>query len=229
MKSIGLIGGLSWVSTIDYYRFINEQVNQRLGGTEAGKILLYSVNFGEIKKLTAEGNWPVMTDMMCSIAQKLEQAGADCLLIGANTMHKIADAIQAAISIPIIHIAEVTARAVNEQGLKKVALMGTKYTMELDFYPKALAAYGIEMIIPGEDDRDYIHHSIYEELGKNIFTAEAKSYYQQIIQRLAAKGAEGVILGCTEIPLLISPADSPIPIFNTAFIQSCAAVDFALS
>ena len=228
MKTIGLIGGLSWVSTMDYYRFINEQVNQRLGGTEAGKIILYSVNFGEIKALTDDGNWTAIAEMVCGIARQLQQAGADCMLIGANTMHKIADKIQAAVTIPVIHIAAVTAKEVQRQQLKKVALMGTKYTMELDFYHNALAAYGIETIVPGEEDKNFIHYTIYNELGKGLFTPGTKKHYQEIIERLANQGAEGVILGCTEIPLLIKPEDVHIPTFDTAYIHAMAAVEFAL-
>jgi aspartate racemase len=166
--------------------------------------------------------------MVCDAAQKLEKAGADCILIGANTMHKIAAEIRSAIDIPIIHIAEVTAKAVQEQQIKKVALMGTKYTMELNFYPDALQQYGIETIIPGHDDRDYIHASIYNELTKGVLLDEMRQRYVEIIQRLKEQGAEGVILGCTEIPLLIKQKDSPIPIFETGFIHSIAAVDYAL-
>jgi aspartate racemase len=166
--------------------------------------------------------------MACDAAQKLEQAGADCLLIGANTMHKIAGDIQQSIDIPIIHIATVTAAAVNEKHIKKVALMGTKFTMELDFYHNALRAYGIETIIPNNDARDYIHASIYNELGKGIFTDEMRGQYKLIIHDLVNDGAEGVILGCTEIPMLIKQSDSPIPVFDTGLIHSIAAVDFAL-
>jgi aspartate racemase len=228
MRTIGIIGGLSWLSTIDYYRAINEQINQRLGGVHAGRIIVYSLNFGEIKELTMKDDWPAMTKLVAEAAIKLEQSGADCLLIGANTMHKIAPAVQAAIQIPLIHIAEVTADAVQQKNLKKVALLGTKYTMELDFYPDAMRQYGIETMIPGEKDRDYIHATIYNELGKGIFTDEMRNRYKEIINQLMQQGAEGVVLGCTEIPLLIKQADSPIPVFDTALIHSTAAVDFAL-
>jgi len=228
MRTIGIIGGLSWPSTIDYYRAINEQVNERLGGSEAAKIILYSLNFGEIKKLTFQDDWPAITTLICDVARKLELAGADCILIGANTMHRIADAVQQSIKIPIIHIAAVTAVAVQEQKIKKVALLGTKFTMELDFYPKALAAYGIETIIPADAERDYIHATIYNELGKGILTDEMREQYKNIIHDLVQQGAEGVILGCTEIPMLIKQKDSPIPVFDTALIHSTAAVDFAV-
>lgn len=228
MRTIGIIGGLSWPSTIDYYRVINEQVNQRLGGAEAAKIILYSLNFGEIKALTFRDDWAAITTLVCDVARKLEQAGADCVLIGANTMHRIADAIQQSINVPIIHIAKVTAAAVKEQKIKKVALIGTKFTMELDFYPDALRAHGIETIIPGDADRDYIHATIYNELGKGIFNDEMREQYKKIINELQQQGAEGVILGCTEIPLLIKQTDSPIPVFDTGLIHSIAAVNFAI-
>ena len=164
MRTIGIIGGLSWLSTIDYYRAINEQINQRLGGVQAGKIIIYSLNFGDIKELTMRNDWPAMTELVCDAAKKLQQTGADCILIGANTMHKIASEVQQAVTIPLIHVAEVTASAVQEQQLKKVALLGTKFTMELGFYPDALRKYGIETIIPIEEDREYIHVTIYNEL-----------------------------------------------------------------
>ena len=203
MRTIGIIGGLSWLSTIDYYRAINEQINQRLGGVEAGKIIIYSLNFGEIKELTMRNDWPAMVRLVCDAAQKLEKAGADCLLIGANTMHKIAAEVQESVTIPLINIATVTAVEVAAQQLKKIALLGTKFTMELNFYPDALRQHGIEMIIPGDDERDYIHASIYNELGKGIFTDDMRNRYKEIINRLQQQGAEGVILGCTEIPLLL--------------------------
>jgi len=229
MQTIGIIGGLSWPSTIDYYRVINEQVNERLGGMEAAKIILYSFNFGEIRELTLRDDWATITRMLCEVAQRLERAGAHCILIGANTMHRIADAIQHSIKVPVIHIAEVTAAAVQQQHLKKVALLGTKFTMELDFYPNALRVYGIETIIPDDEDRDYIHATIYNELGKGIISDEMRNRYKTIIEKLMQQGAEGVILGCTEIPLLIKQKDSPIPIFDTGLIHGTAAVDFAIT
>ena len=229
MQTIGIIGGLSWPSTIDYYRVINEQVNQRLGGSSAAKIILYSLNFGDIKELTLRDDWASITTLVCDVARKLEQAGADCVLIGANTMHRIADAIQQSISVPIIHIAEVTAAAVQKQQIKKVALLGTKYTMQLDFYPDALRAYGIETIVPGEADRDYIHATIYNELGNGILTDAMRERYKKIIHDLVQQGAEGVILGCTEIPLLITQEDFELPLFDTTLLHASSAVEFALS
>jgi aspartate racemase len=228
MKTIGIIGGISWLSSIDYYRIINEQINQRLGGVEAGRIILYSVNFGEVKTLTLQDDWDALARMVSDAARKLQNAGADCLLIGANTMHKIAGEVQKAISVPLIHIAQVTAAAVQSAGIKKVALLGTKYTMEFDFYPEKLREYGIDTIIPESDDREYVNASIYNELGKGIFTDAMREQYKKIIGRLADKGAEGVILGCTEIPMLIKQADSPIPVFDTTWLHATAAVNFAL-
>jgi aspartate racemase len=228
MKTIGIIGGISWLSSIDYYRIINEQINQRLGGVEAGRIILYSVNFGEVKTLTLQDDWDALARMVSDAARKLQNAGADCLLIGANTMHKIAGEAQKAISVPLIHIAQVTAAAVQSAGIKKVALLGTRYTMEFDFYPEKLREYGIDTIIPESDDREYVNASIYNELGKGIFTDAMREQYKKIIGRLADKGAEGVILGCTEIPMLIKQADSPIPVFDTTWLHATAAVNFAL-
>jgi aspartate racemase len=228
MKTIGLIGGISWLSSADYYRIINEQINQRLGDVQAGRIILYSVNYGDIKKWTQQDDWASISHYICDVAQKVEAAGADCLLLGANTMHRVAGIIQAAVGIPLIHVAEVTAQAVNKRSIRKVALLGTKFTMELDFYPQTLLKHGITTIIPGDADRDYIHATIYNELGKGNFAPEIKARYLQIIRELVQRGAEGVILGCTEIPLLIKQADSPIPVFDTTLIHASAAVEFAL-
>lgn len=228
MKTIGIIGGLTWVSTIEYYRLINEMVNERLGGNETAKILLYSVNFGEIKKLTETGDWDGIAIIISEAAQKLERAGADCLLIGANTMHHIYDKIQAAVNIPIIHIAVVTADAIKQKGLQKVALLGTKYTMQFDFYKNKLAEQGIETLIPEEVAIEMINYSIYNELGKNIFLPTTKAAFLETINQLVANGAEGVILGCTEIPLLIKQSDCKVPLFDTGFLHAKAAVDFAL-
>ncbi len=228
MRTIGIIGGISWLSTIDYYRLINEKINQRLGGVNAGKIILYSVNFEEIKTLTFADDWKGLADMMGAIAARLQAAGAGCILIGANTMHRIADEIQAAVTIPVIHVATETARAVQAKKVKKVALLGTRYTMELDFYPSRFAALGIEVILPPEDDRQYIHDAIYEEMGKGLFLPATKARVLSAITQLALRGAEGVVFGCTELPLLVEQRDCVLPIFNTTLIHAEAAVDFAL-
>ena len=228
MKTIGIIGGLTWLSTADYYRLINQQVNEKLGGVEAGKIILYSVNFAEIKMLTENNNWDGIAAILKEVARKLESAGADCILIGANTMHKIADEVQGAINIPLIHIAEETARVIESKGFQKVALLGTKYTMQLDFYTKKLAVKGIETIIPGEEDIAYINNAIYTEMGKGIFLPETKNRFIQIIDKLQHAGAEAVILGCTEIPILIKQDDVNLPVLDTTAIHVDAAVKFAL-
>lgn len=228
MKTIGLIGGLTWLSTLDYYRLLNEMVNQQLGGVEAGQIIVYSVNFGEIKVLTEAGQWDGIARQISGVAKKLEQAGADCILIGANTMHKIADEVQAAVAIPVIHIAEEVAASIKEKGLSRVALLGTKYTMQLDFYKNKLAVKGISTIIPNETEIEIINTAIYTEMGKGIFTANTKAKFLEIIQRLISEGAEGIILGCTEIPILIKQEDCTVPVFDTTRIHSQAAVRFAL-
>jgi len=228
MKKIGLIGGLTWVSTLDYYRLLNELVNERKGGSEAAEIILYSVNFGPIKKYTEGGNWKAISTIICDAAQKLEKAGADCVLLGANTMHKIAYEVQESISVPLINIASVTAAAIRLQSMKKVALLGTKYTMQLDFYKNALAQQGVETLIPAVEKIEIINSAIYNELGKNIFLPSTKQQFIEVINELHQQGAEGVILGCTEIPLLIKQNDSPIPVFDTTRIHALAAVEFAL-
>jgi aspartate racemase len=228
MKTIGIIGGLSWLSSMEYYRIINETINQRLKGVHAGKLILYSLNFGEIKELTDNENWDEISRIICGIAQKLEQVGADCILVGANTMHKIAEDIQASVTVPLIHIAEVTANEIASTGIRKVGLLGTKYTMELDFYKDRLSKKGISVIIPDAPDRAYINAAIYNEMGKGLFLPETKAIFLNIIKQLEAEGAEGVILGCTEIPFLVKQADCKMRLFDTTSIHALAAVDFAL-
>jgi aspartate racemase len=229
MKPIGLIGGLTYVSTIEYYRYLNELANEKLGGNEATEIIMYSVNFGIIKKLTEAGDWKNISVIICKAAQTIETAGAACLLIGANTMHKIADEVQAAIKIPVIHIAEAVAKAILKKGLKKVGLLGTRYTMQLGFYTDHLAEFGIETIIPEQEDVEYINYTIYNEFSKNIFLTQTKAGYLKVISKLKERGAEGIILGCTEIPLLVKQPDCDILLFDTAKIHSGAGVDHVLS
>jgi len=228
MKTIGLIGGISWLSTIDYYRLLNQKINEQLGGVHSAQILLSSVNFDEVKRLTLADDWNGLAGMMSREAKRLEQAGADFILIGANTMHNIADDVQASINIPLIHIAEEAGKEIVKLQLKKVALLGTKYTMQLDFYKNKLAEQGIETIIPNEADIEYINTAIYDEMGKGIFLPERKQGFIRIINQLKEQGAEGVILGCTEIPILIQQNDSPIPVFDTTAIHVNAAVNVAL-
>ena len=227
MKTIGIIGGLTWYSTVEYYKLLNELVNERLGGAHAAKIILHSVDFAEIKVLTEQQDWKGIA-IICKGAQGVELAGADCLLIGANTMHNIADEVAAAINIPVIHIAEAVADVIKNKGLKKVALLGTKYTMQMDFYKKKLADKNIETIIPGSNDIEFINSSIYNEFSKGIFLPETKQQYLRIIEDLIQQGAEGFILGCTEIPILIKQEDCAVPVFDTGLIHATAAVDFAL-
>ena len=228
MKSIGLIGGLTYVSTIEYYRYINELANEKIGGNETIEVIMYSVNFGEIKVLTEAGDWNKISDIICKVAETIEQGGASCMLIGANTMHKIADEVQAAIKIPVIHIAEAVAKTILKNGLKKVGLLGTRYTMQMGFYTERLAKYGIETIIPEQEDVEYINYTIYNEFSKNIFSPETKEGYLKVISKLKERGAEGIILGCTEIPLLLKQSDCDILLFDTAKIHSNAGVDHVL-
>jgi len=228
MKTIGIVGGMTWLSSIDYYRMLNEMVLEKTNGKDSAKIILYSVNFGEIKRLTEEDNWNGLANIVCDAAVKLEKAGADCILIGANTMHKIADIIQLSVNIPLIHISEITAGEISKQQLNKVALLGTKYTMQLDFYKDKLAKQGISTIIPGEKDIEYLNFTIYNEMGKGIFTSAIKERVVQIINELIQQGAQGVILGCTELPILIKQQDCRVPVFDTTLLHVKAAVDFAL-
>ncbi len=220
MKTIGLIGGMSWESTVTYYQIINETIKKELGGLHSGKILLYSVDFDEIEKCQAEGDWDKSAKILSEVAIKLEKAGADYIVICTNTMHKVAPQIQSQISIPIIHIAEATCDKLKENSIKKVALLGTKYTMTQDFYKSKLEEGGISVIIPDEQDVEIVNNVIYNELclGKVLDTSKKK--YIEIIEKLSKKGAEGVILGCTEIGLLINQNDTLLPVFDTTKIHA---------
>jgi aspartate racemase len=229
MKTIGLFGGTSWVSTVEYYRLINELTNEQLGGLNYAKIILQSVNFHEFKSLADAGNWKQIGVNISAIAQHLQNAGADCLLLCANTPHIVADTVQQNISIPLIHIAEETAKEIVAQNLTKVALLGTRFTMDNTFFTERLLVHGIETVLPDEEQRDYIHSKIFSELGKGIFNDETKNRYLQIIESLRNKGAQGVIFGCTEIPMLIRPSECNIPVFDTTIIHAKAAVRFSLS
>ena len=229
MKPIGLVGGLTYVSTLEYYRYINELANEKLGDAEAAVIIMYSVNFGEIKTLTEADEWDKISLIMCDAAKKIEDAGAVCLLLGANTMHKLFDEVQAALNIPVIHVADAVANDICGHGLKKVALLGTRFTMQLGFYTDRLARSGIETIIPDQADIDFINYTIYQEFSKNIFSAQTKAAYLDIISKLKQRGAEGIILGCTEIPSLINQSDCDIPLFDTVKIHSAAGVQYVLS
>lgn len=229
MKVIGLIGGMSWESTAEYYKIINETVKERLGGLSSAKILLYSLNFAEIEKLQREGKWAEATEVMRDAARRLEGGGADCLLICTNTMHKMASEVEGAVNVPLLHIADATAREIKKKKIERVALLGTKFTMEEDFYKgRLMEKYFLDVIIPPEEDRNIINQVIYHELCLGKIREESRKEFRRIIEGLAAGGAEGVILGCTEISLLIKQQDSPVELFDTTAIHAIAAVDFAL-
>lgn len=229
MKILGLVGGTSWVSTVDYYRLINEGINEKLGGLEFAECMIYSMNYGEIKRNNDADDWDANLALISVAAINLERSGAKAIVLCANTMHLIADRLQAIIGIPIIHIATATAEAIAKQGLKKVALLGTRFTMEREFFRDKLAERNIEVLIPDDEDRSFIHYTIFEELGRGLFKPETKQCYVDIIDKLVKQGAEGIILGCTEIPMLLNSNDVEIPMFDTTAIHSKAAVEFALS
>jgi aspartate racemase len=225
MKKIGLIGGISWVSTIDYYRYLNEGINEKLGGLNFAECILYSLNFADIQAVT----WQKSYDLLLNACKIVEQSGADAIVLCANTAHLFAEDLQTEMNIPIVHIVEETAKVIAEKGLKKVALLGTQFTMEMDFFKNGLKKQGIESIIPlRQKDRDFIQHTLKEELGRGIIKQETKQEYLRIIHELIENGAEGVILGCTEIPLLLSQEDCFVPVFDTTKIHAQAAVTFAL-
>ena len=229
MKTIGMIGGMSWESSVAYYRIINEAVRDALGGVHSAKSLMLSVDFAEIEALQKQGRWPEATRAMLDAARQLEAGGADCVLICANTMHKMADEVQAGIRIPLLHIVDATAEAVRAQSLHKVGLLGTRYTMEEDFYKKRLAEkYGLNVVIPNAADRTIIHNVIYEELVVGKINPPSKAEYLRIMDEFMKEGVEGIILGCTEIYMLVTQADSPLPLFDTARLHALAAVKFAL-
>ena len=229
MKTIGLIGGMSWESTLEYYRLINELVSEKLGDLHSAKCLIYSFDFEEIAREQEKGNWKRLAEMLINSAKKLEVAGADFVLICTNTMHKVAKEVQERISIPVISIIDATAEEIKKKGLNKVGLLGTLFTMEDGFYSQQLAEHGIKTLIPEKQDREFVHRVIFDELCKGIFNGESKQRMVEIIEKLSKKGAEGVILGCTEIPLLIKQEDVSIPIFDTTFIHSKKAVELALN
>ncbi len=230
MKTIGLIGGMSWESSIVYYELINKKAKELLGGFHSCQSLMYTVDFDEIVKLQHEDKWEELDVIMADAAKRLEKAGADLVVLCTNTMHLCSKAIKDNISIPFLHIAEATGIAITNHDMKKVALLGTRFTMEKDFYKKVLAdKFGIEVIVPDEEEREKIHQIIYGELVQGQIKPESREVYKKIIKRLEKRGAEGVILGCTEIPLLISESDVDIPIFDTTKIHAEKAVELALS
>jgi len=229
MQVIGLIGGLSWKSSAEYYRLINEEVHRRLGGSHSARIILYSLDFQEVHDLQHQGRWEEAAAIMVDAAAKIERAGADVLLICSNTMHQMADRVAAAVSIPLLHIADATAGAIQAAGLKRVGLLGTRFTMEHDFYKGLLTdRHGLEVIIPDETDRIVVHDVIYHELVIGDVWPASRTIYREIIQRLLSLGAEGIILGCTEIPLLVKPEDAAVPLFDTTALHARMAVEWAL-
>lgn len=228
MRKIGLIGGISWVSTADYYKYINEGINSRLGGLNFAECMIYSFNYADIKKNNDANDWDKTFKMISDASGHLKSAGAEAIVLCANTMHLIADKLEKQVKLPVIHIAVATAKEIKKKNLKKVALLGTKFTMEMNFFTDKLKDQDIEFIIPDEDDRAFIHYTIFEELGRGKIVPESRQRYFDIINKLQGQGAEGVILGCTEIPLLIKQEDVEIPVFDTTLIHASAAIDFML-
>ena len=230
MKKIGLVGGTSWSSTIDYYRMLNEEINKRLGGLRFAECIIYSVDFDKFQSYNWNHEWDRTAELLSKAALQLERAGADTILLCANTAHKVADEVRQQIAGPLIDIRSATIKSIKDQGLKRVGLLGTVFTMEMDFYRQPFTAAGIETIVPErKEDRDYIEHTLLHELGKGIIRPETKKAYLDIIDALIERGAEGIILGCTEIPLLMHEDDVSLPVFNTTKIHVLAAVDYALA
>lgn len=228
MKTIGLIGGMSWESTAEYYRIINEEVKQRLGGYHSAKLIIYSVDFDEIERCQRNSEWEKMGKILTEAARGLEAAGADFIILGTNTMHNVADQIQAGIHIPFLHIADITAQEVLANGIKTIGLLGTRYTMEQDFYKSRLEAQGIRVLIPEEADRVIVNAVIFNELCLGKIIEESRTKYRSVIADLTEQGVDGIILGCTEIGLLVKPEDSKVPLFDTTVIHALGAVNFAL-
>ena len=228
LKTIGLIGGMSWESTVTYYKIINETVKEKLGGFHSAKCILYSVDFQEIEECQANGNWEKSGEILGEAAYNLEKAGADFIVICTNTMHKVVNQIKEKISIPILHIAEMTAEKILEKGLKNIALLGTKYTMEQDFYKSKLIEKGINVIIPDKNDIEIINEVIYDELCLGTINSDSKKKFLEIVDKLRSKGAEGIILGCTEIGLLIKNEDTDVPLFDTAIIHAEQAAIYSI-
>jgi len=229
MKVIGLIGGMSWESTAEYYRLINEAVRERLGGLHSAPCLLYSVDFEDVALLQRQGQWAAAAALLTGVAQKLEGAGAGLVLICTNTMHKVADAVQAGIRVPLVHIVDATAASIRRAGIGRVGLLGTRFTMEEEFYRGRLAgAFGVDVVIPDPADRETVHRVIFDELCVGVTRPESKAALAGIMSRLVERGAQGIVLGCTELDLLVGPGDCPVPLFDTTREHALAAVDEAL-
>lgn len=229
MRTIGLIGGMSWESTVSYYQKINQEIKQQLGGLHSAKIILHSVDFAQIERLQHQGKWLELAEILCEAAQGLERAGADCIVICTNTMHKVADRIQNTTQLPLIHIADATAKVLLADNINKVGLLGTRFTMEQNFYTGRLVdKFAIEVITPPEQDRELVHQIIYNELCLGQINPTSRAAYLNIIQNLYEQGAQGVILGCTEIAMLVGPEDTTVPLYNTTEIHALSAVQFAI-
>ncbi len=229
MKTIGLIGGMSWESTLEYYRIINERTKEKLGGFHSAKIVLYSVDFHEVESWQHQGKWKELTDLMIDAAHRVERAGADLLVICTNTMHKMAQEVKDSVRIPLVHIADAAAAEIKSRSLSKVGLLGTRFTMEQDFYKERLRRdHGLEVLIPEENERELIHGILYNELCLGEIKDASKDVFQKIIAGLVSRGAQGIVLGCTEIPLLVSQKEYDIPLFDTTTIHAVTAVDRAL-
>ncbi|MBK9154819.1 MAG: aspartate/glutamate racemase family protein [Chloracidobacterium sp.] len=230
MKTIGLIGGISWQSTVVYYQVINRRTNELLGGSHSAKVLLNSVDFDEVARMQHEGRWDDFQDLLIDAAKGLERGGADFFLICANTPHIVADGVEKAVGNPLVHIGDATGQAIQQAGMKKVGLLGTRYTMEEDFLKgRLLDKFGIEAFVPEKSDRDVVHSVIYDELVKGVIRDESRAQYLKIIDKLTTKGAEGIVLGCTEIPLLVTPIDTKAVLFDTTTLHAERAVDLALN
>ena len=230
MKTIGLIGGMSWESSAQYYALINRAVRDRFGAPHSAKIVMHSLDFGEIAGLQHGGDWDALADILIESSEALEAAGAECIVLCTNTMHKLADVIEDASALPLLHIADVTADAITDRGLTRVALLGTAFTMEEPFYRERLTEHhGLDVLIPEDEDRTEVHRVIYEELVAGQIVESSREAYRGVIERLVEAGAQGIILGCTEIALLVSQSDSAVPLFDTTELHARAAVDFALN
>jgi aspartate racemase len=230
MKTIGLIGGMSWESSLEYYRIVNETVKQKLGGLRSAKCLMYSVDFAEIEALMRQDRWDDIAQLMIDAARRLERGGADLVVLCSNTMHKSADEIQSRIRVPLLHIADATAEKIKAAGLRKIGLLGTRFTMEHDFYTGRLVdRFGLDVIIPNSEDREMIHRVIFDELCLGIIKPESRDAYIRVMDNLVRQGAEGIILGCTEIESLVRAEDSRVLLFPTAKIHAIAAVEYALA
>lgn len=228
MQTIGLLGGMSWESTVTYYQVINQVVKERLGGLHSARCVLYSVDFDEIERCQSAGDWQRSGELLKQAAQALERAGAELLLICTNTMHKVYDIVQSGVGVPILHIADLTCSTIQAQRIQRIALLGTRYTMEEDFYKKRLTDHGLEVLIPGEADRRAINRTIFQELCQGVISPASKALFLRVLDDLKAAGAQGAILGCTEIGLLIRQGDTSLPLFDTTMIHAKAAAEIAL-